>query len=430
MVGLDSVDNTSDSDKPVSTATQTELDLKANLESPTFTGTVSGIDKTMVGLANVDNTSDANKPVSTTTQTALDLKANLESPTFTGTVSGITRSMVGLDSVDNTSDLDKPVSTATQTALDLKENTANKSTDVATDGTSDIKYPSVKSVKSYVDSEVAAINSLADGKIYLGNASDLATEVTLTGDVTINNAGVSTIGESKVVSSMIKDGTISTVDIATDAVTSAKILDANVTYAKIQNVNSGKVLGRATTGTGIVEEISTTGTGDVVRSSSPVFTGTITAVNISATTVASNLVGNVIGNVVGNVLGNATNVNGVVAVINGGTGVTTSTGTGSVVLSASPTLVTPVLGVATATSVNGTSIPTSKTLVVTTDKLSALSATTSAEFAGVISDETGTGSVVLSASPTFTGTPSLPTGTIGVTQTAGNNTTALATTAF
>jgi hypothetical protein len=33
-------------------------------------------------------------------------------------------------------------------------------------------------------------------------------------------------------------------------------------------------------------------------------------------------------------------------------------------------------------------------------------------------------------SPIFTGTPTLPTGTIGVTQTAGNNTTALATTAF
>ena len=33
-------------------------------------------------------------------------------------------------------------------------------------------------------------------------------------------------------------------------------------------------------------------------------------------------------------------------------------------------------------------------------------------------------------SPTFTGTPSLPTGTTGVTQSAGNNTTALATTAF
>ena len=34
------------------------------------------------------------------------------------------------------------------------------------------------------------------------------------------------------------------------------------------------------------------------------------------------------------------------------------------------------------------------------------------------------------ASPTFSGTPSLPTGTTGITQTAGNNTTALATTAF
>jgi len=34
------------------------------------------------------------------------------------------------------------------------------------------------------------------------------------------------------------------------------------------------------------------------------------------------------------------------------------------------------------------------------------------------------------ASPTFTGTPSLPTGTTAVTQTAGNNTTLLATTAF
>ncbi len=57
----------------------------ALLASPTFTGTVSGITKTMVGLGNVDNTSDANKPVSTAQQTALDLKANLASPTLTGT---------------------------------------------------------------------------------------------------------------------------------------------------------------------------------------------------------------------------------------------------------------------------------------------------------------------------------------------------------
>ena len=64
--------------------TQTALDLKANIASPTFTGTVSGITSAMVGLGNVNNTSDADKPVSTATQTALNLKANIASPTFTG----------------------------------------------------------------------------------------------------------------------------------------------------------------------------------------------------------------------------------------------------------------------------------------------------------------------------------------------------------
>jgi hypothetical protein len=85
-VGLANVDNTTDANKPVSTATQTALDLKAPLADPTFTGTVSGVTKSHVGLGNVDNTSDANKPVSTATQTALDLKAPLADPTFTGTV--------------------------------------------------------------------------------------------------------------------------------------------------------------------------------------------------------------------------------------------------------------------------------------------------------------------------------------------------------
>ena len=43
------------------------------------------------------------------------------------------------------------------------------------------------------------------------------------------------------------------------------------------------------------------------------------------------------------------------------------TGSGSLVFATSPTLVTPVLGVATATSINGTTIPTSATLVKTSD---------------------------------------------------------------
>jgi hypothetical protein len=48
--------------------------------------------KSDVGLGNVDNTSDANKPVSTATQTALNLKANLDSPALTGTPTAPTAS--------------------------------------------------------------------------------------------------------------------------------------------------------------------------------------------------------------------------------------------------------------------------------------------------------------------------------------------------
>ena len=62
--------------------------------------------------------------------------------------------------------------------------------------------------------------------------------------------------------------------------------------------------------------------------------------------------------------------------------------------------------------------------------LSQFAATTSAQLAGVMSDETGSGSLVFATSPTFAGTPTLPTGTIATTQTAGNSTTAVATTAF
>jgi hypothetical protein len=53
-----------------------DFGVVAPLANPTFTGTVGGITKSMVGLGNVDNTSDANKPISSATQTALNLKFN------------------------------------------------------------------------------------------------------------------------------------------------------------------------------------------------------------------------------------------------------------------------------------------------------------------------------------------------------------------
>jgi hypothetical protein len=83
---------------------------------------------------------------------ALNLKANISSPTFTGTVGGITSTMVGLGNVNNTSDLSKLISTLTQAALDLKEDKINKITDINSDPTSITKYPTISAVKNYVDS--------------------------------------------------------------------------------------------------------------------------------------------------------------------------------------------------------------------------------------------------------------------------------------
>lgn len=47
---------------------------------------LTGLTKSQVDLANVDNTSDLNKPISSSTQTALNLKAPLAGPSFTGNI--------------------------------------------------------------------------------------------------------------------------------------------------------------------------------------------------------------------------------------------------------------------------------------------------------------------------------------------------------
>ena len=183
--------------------------------------------------------------------------------------------------------------------------------------------------KNYVDTATAGITTLADGTIYIGNASNVATEVTLTGDVTTDNAGVTAIGTGKVNSLKILDGTIAVTDIAdnavetvkikdanvttgkiaNDAVTTAKITNSNVTYAKIQNVSAtDKVLGRVSSGAGVIEEIATTGSGNVVRDTSP----TLVAPNLGtpSTLVLTSATG----------LPLTTGVIGILPVANGGTG--------------------------------------------------------------------------------------------------------------
>lgn len=98
-------------------ATDSALRDRATHTGTQPASTITGLTSASVGLGNVNNTSDLAKPVSTAQQSALDLKANLASPAFTGTPTGITKAHVGLGNVDNTADLSKPVSTAQAAAI-------------------------------------------------------------------------------------------------------------------------------------------------------------------------------------------------------------------------------------------------------------------------------------------------------------------------
>jgi hypothetical protein len=144
-------------------ATQAEVNtgtVTDKFVTPDTLNNYSGWTKSKVGLSDVNNTSDIDKPISTATQTALDVITNINwlgdyDNGYTYTVGDgvmfngasfrmynaigaagyppsaypgnwkqiteyVSANDIGLGNVDNTSDADKPISTATQTALDLK----------------------------------------------------------------------------------------------------------------------------------------------------------------------------------------------------------------------------------------------------------------------------------------------------------------------
>jgi hypothetical protein len=98
------------------------------------------------------------------------------------------KTALALNNVDNTSDANKAVSTATQTALNLKQNslgytpedTANKSTTLNSDRTSNTKFPSVKSVYDWA----VSVFQTALGYTPLNRAGD-----TISGDINNTNTG-------------------------------------------------------------------------------------------------------------------------------------------------------------------------------------------------------------------------------------------------
>lgn len=88
-----------------------------------------------------------------------------------------------------------------------------------------------------------SILTLADGDIFVGNSSNVATAVTMSGDATLANDGAITIANDAITTAKIDDGAVTEAKIDDaavtedkiddDAVTTDKILDGSVTLAKL-----------------------------------------------------------------------------------------------------------------------------------------------------------------------------------------------------
>lgn len=498
-VGLGNVNNTSDANKPVSTATQTALNLKANttdvtnalalkedlsnkssnigLDAGSTTKypsvkaikdyvdaqtAAAGVADGSITSTKIANGTIVNADVSPTA--AIDFtKLNIQKSDIVGL--GLTKSDIGLTNLDNTSDANKPVSTATQTALNLKANATDVTTSLAlkedksnksvttTLGISDDLYPTQNAVKTYVDTAIAGATIVdADantkGKIQLaGDLAGSAAAPTVPGlalkedaankstDVSLADAtnvkfptelAVKTYVNTKVVDYLPLTGGTLTGDLITSGVLKA----GAITYPNVLGT-SGDVLTMTSSGTvewasgsaivnGKEDAINKSTDGTLSTNSNTLYPseqavktyvdGSITSFSSSITTLQNSISANQTAN--NNALAGKEDLSN--------KSTTTTLGLSDALYPTQKAVKTYVDGqitssaTADATTTAKGKIKLAGDLGGTADLPTVPALLTKADL----------------ASPTFTGTPVLPTGTTAVTQTAGNNTTALATTAF
>ena len=262
--------------------------------------------------------------------------------------------------------------------------TANLSTNMTTDAASLTKYPAVKTVKDYVDASVVAATPDADattkGKIQL--AGDL-TGTAASPAIAASAVTTAKINDAAVTSAKIADGTIVNADInasaaiadtklatistsgkvsnsattATDANTASAIVarDANGDFAagtitasltglasKASNINGGTLGALPYQSAANTTSLLTGSTSSTKQFLTQTGTGSVSAAPAWGSVVIADV--SDLGTGVGGFLGTPTSANLATAVTN-------ETGSGALVFATSPTLVTPTLGVASATSV-------------------------------------------------------------------------------
>jgi hypothetical protein len=316
--------------------------LKANLASPTFTGTVSGITKSMVGLGNVDNTSDANKPISTATQTALNLKVNISDtasmltnylrsgvaastylPLTGGTLTGgLTGTSINLSSTINSigdiffgsSSQYSGLRTRYFKTTDVSPNRDLFIGSVGTIGTWAGRMHFQTSYNTETPTIAMTINEF--GNINMNGTLGVTGATTLTGALTVNNATVLNEGSGDFDTRIESDGNANMVfvDASTDRVgigTNAptRTLEVNGTVGVSSNVTANSFIKSGGSFTEFLKADGTVDGNDYLTTSSagstyyPKTGGTISgAVTLSTTTATpTSLLGKDGSNVVGEV---------------------------------------------------------------------------------------------------------------------------------
>jgi hypothetical protein len=177
-----------------------------------------------------------------------------------------------------------------------------------------------------------------------------------------------------------------------------------ITYANYGTLNANIAAGQITSsqplpvtsgGTGVT---SSTGSGSVVLSSSPSLSSPTFTTPTLGTPASGNLSNCTFPTLNQNTTGTAAGLSATLAVASGGTGVTTSTGSGSVVLSTSPTLVTPILGTPQSGNLSNCTFPTlnqnttgnAATATLATSATTATTATTAGGLSGTPNITVGT----------------------------------------
>jgi len=192
-----------------------------------------GISASKVGLQNVNNTSDANKPVSSLQLDALNTKLALADTaamlTNYAKITDVNNALTTKLAIADTSlMLDRRIARDTSylsLRIDGKIDQVDKSLDINADGISDVKLPTVKAVKTYVDSAIVANGGNNNSNNNSANVSDA--------DAT--NKGILKLAGDL-------SGTAALPQVANGAITTSKIANGAVTDLKIANgISASKV---------------------------------------------------------------------------------------------------------------------------------------------------------------------------------------------